>query len=169
MYRLMTTLLVGAALVAPILAEDAPIPTVIVDHWKTSKKYVIALAEQMPAEDYGFKPNPEEMSFGQQMAHIAGSNTYFFATLSGQKDPLAKPTKFDKATVLKMLNDSYDFSIAALTGMKHDRMMQTFDGEGGKMTGMEMLLLAIDHTAHHRGQCIVYLRAKNIKPTEYQF
>ena len=169
MYRLMTTLLVGAALVAPLLAEDAPIPTVIVDHWKTSKKYVIALAEQMPAEDYGFKPNPEEMSFGQQMAHIAGSNTYFFATLSGQKDPLAKPTKFDKATVLKMLNDSYDFSIAALTGMKHDRMMQTFDGEGGKMTGMEMLLLAIDHTAHHRGQCIVYLRAKNIKPTEYQF
>jgi uncharacterized damage-inducible protein DinB len=169
MYRLMTTLLVGAALVAPILAEDAPIPTVIVDHWKTSKKYVIALAEQMPAEDYAFKPNPEEMSFGQQMAHIAGSNTYFFATLSGQKDPLAKPTKFDKATVLKMLNDSYDFSIAALTGMKHDRMMQTFDGEGGKMTGMEMLLLAIDHTAHHRGQCIVYLRAKNIKPTEYQF
>jgi len=169
MYRLMTTLLVGAALVAPILAEDAPIPTVIVDHWKTSKKYVIALAEQMPAEDYGFKPNPDEMSFGQQMAHIAGSNTYFFATLSGQKDPLAKPTKFDKATVLKMLNDSYDFSIAALTGMKHDRMMQTFDGEGGKMTGMEMLLLAIDHTAHHRGQCIVYLRAKNIKPTEYQF
>ena len=47
---------------------------------------MLALAEQMPAADYSFKPNPAEMSFGEQMAHIAGSNSYFFATLSGQKD-----------------------------------------------------------------------------------
>jgi uncharacterized damage-inducible protein DinB len=68
-----------------------------------------------------------------------------------------------------MLNDSYDFVISAMDTITHDTMMKTFDGEGGKMTGMEMMLLAIDHTAHHRGQCIVYLRAKNIKPTDYQF
>jgi uncharacterized damage-inducible protein DinB len=144
-------------------------PPQLVDHWKTSKKYVLALAEQMPAADYGFKPNPAEMSFGEQMAHIAGSNSYFFATLSGQKDPLGKPANFEKATVIKMLNDSYDFVISAMGTIKHDTMMKTFDGEGGKMTGMEMMLLAVDHTAHHRGQCIVYLRAKNIKPTDYQF
>ena len=166
----MTTLLLGAALVLPALAQDAgTVPSVLVDHWKTSKKYVIALAEQMPAEDYGFKPNPAEMSFGEQMAHIAGTNSYFFATLSGQKDPLGKPANFEKATVIKMLNDSYDFVISALGTINHDTMMKTFDGEGGKMTGMEMMLLAVDHTAHHRGQCIVYLRAKNIKPTDYQF
>jgi uncharacterized damage-inducible protein DinB len=144
-------------------------PPQLVDHWKTSKKYVLALAEQMPAADYSFKPNPAEMSFGEQMAHIAGSNSYFFATLSGQKDPLGKPASFEKATVIKMLNDSYDFVISAMGTITHDTMMKTFDGEGGKMTGMEMMLLAVDHTAHHRGQCIVYLRAKNIKPTDYQF
>ena len=37
------------------------------------------------------------------------------------------------------------------------------------MTGMELLLFAVDHTAHHRGQLIVYLRAKNIKPADYRF
>lgn len=169
MYRSMTTLLVGAALVLPVLAQEGGIPPQLVDHWKTSKKYVLALAEQMPAEDYGFKPNPAEMSFGEQMAHIAGANAFFFATLSGQKDPIAKATKFDKATVLKMLNDSYDFCIAALAGLDHERMHQTFDSPAGKMTGMELLLLATDHTAHHRGQCIVHLRAKNIKPAEFQF
>jgi uncharacterized damage-inducible protein DinB len=169
MYRLMTTLLLGVALVLPVMAQDEGIPTVFVDHWKTSKKYMLALAEQMPAADYAFKPNPAEMSFGEQMAHIAGSNSFFFATLSGLKDPIAKPTNFDKATVLKTLNDSYDFCIAALAGLKHERMFQTFDSPAGKMTGMELLLLATDHTAHHRGQCIVYLRAKNIKPADYQF
>ena len=169
MYRSLTTVLLGAAFVLPVLAQDGGMPPQLVDHWKTSKKYVLALAEQMPAADYSFKPNPAEMSFGEQMAHIAGSNSYFFATLSGQKDPLGKPANFEKATVIKMLNDSYDFVIATMGTIKHDTMMKTFDGEGGKMTGMEMMLLAIDHTAHHRGQCIVYLRSKNIKPADYQF
>jgi uncharacterized damage-inducible protein DinB len=140
-----------------------------VDHWKTSKKYVIALAEQMPAADYGFKPNPAEMSFGEQMAHIAGSNAFFFATLSGQKDPIGKSVNFDKPTVVKMLNDSYDFCIAALAALPHERMHETFDTPEGKMSGVELLLFATDHTAHHRGQCIVYLRLKNIKPADYQF
>jgi len=87
MYRSLTTLLLGTALVLPVFAQEAGLPPQLVDHWKTSKKYVLALAEQMPAADYSFKPNPAEMSFGEQLAHIAGSNSYFFATLSGQKDP----------------------------------------------------------------------------------
>jgi uncharacterized damage-inducible protein DinB len=48
-------------------------------------------------------------------------------------------------------------------------MPQTVETPEGKMTGMELLLFAVDHTAHHRGQLIVYLRAKNIKPADYRF
>jgi uncharacterized damage-inducible protein DinB len=109
------------------------------------------------------------MSFGEQMAHIAGANSFFFATLSGQKDPIGKPKDFDKASVLKLLNTSYDFVISALENLPLERFHESFDLRRGKMTGMELLLLATDHTAHHRGQCIVYLRAKNIKPVDYQF
>ena len=169
MYRLTTVFFLGAALVLPALAQDAGVTGVLVGHWKTSKKYVLALAEQMPAADYSFKPNPDEMSFGEQMAHIAGANSFFFATLSGQKDPIGKPKDFDKVSVLKLLNTSYDFVISALENLELERLHETFDSPAGKMTGMELLLLATDHTAHHRGQCIVYLRAKNIKPVDYQF
>ncbi len=169
MYRFMTTLLLGAALIFPVMAEDTNVPSALVNHWKTSKKYVIALAEQMPDADYSFKPNAAEMSFGQQMAHIATANAFFFSALTGQKDPIAKPTKFDKATVLKVLNDSYDFCISALAATKHERLHETIDSPEGKMSGLELLIFATDHTAHHRGQCIVYLRAKNIKPVDYQF
>jgi len=167
MVRLTTALLAGAIFAGPVLAQD--INGIFVDHWKTSKKYMLALAEQMPAGDYGFKPNPAEMSFGQQMAHIAGANSFFFATISGQKDPIAKPTQFDKASVLKMLNTSYDFVIATLENLKPEQLHATYDSPDGKMTGVELLLLATDHTAHHRGQCIVYLRAKGIKPANYEF
>jgi uncharacterized damage-inducible protein DinB len=170
MNRSTTALLLGAALLLPALAQDAGVvPPVLVEHWKTSKAYVTALAEQMPADAYAFKPNAAEMSFGEQVAHIASSNAFFFSKLSGQKNPIGKPANFEKATVLKMLNDSYDFCIAALAGLPHETMFQTFESPEGKMTGMELLLFATDHTAHHRGQLIVYLRAKNIKPADYRF
>jgi uncharacterized damage-inducible protein DinB len=169
MYRFLTTLIAGAAFVFPVLAQENDVQNKLVDHWKTSKKYVLALAAQMPAEDYAFKPNAAEMGFGEQMAHIAGSNSYFFSKLSGKADPIAKPANFEKATVLKMLNDSYDFVIATLGGLSPEQMHGTVDTGEGKMSGFELLLLATDHTAHHRGQCVVYLRAKNIKPADYSF
>jgi hypothetical protein len=63
-YRLAIALGLGAALLLPALAQaqEGGIPAAFVDHWKTSKKYMLALAEQMPAADYAFKPNPDEMS-----------------------------------------------------------------------------------------------------------
>ena len=171
MVRLTTALLAGALFGLPLLAQDEGVPSALVDHWKTSKKYVIALAEQMPAADYGYKPNAAEMSFGEQMAHIAGANAYFFATLSGEKNPIGKATAFDKDSVIKRLNASYDFVIATLGSLKPERLHEQFDSPAGngKVAGFELLLLATDHTAHHRGQCIVYLRSKGIKPTDYQF
>ena len=169
MIRFFTTLIAGAAITLPALAQETSIQAKLVDHWKTSKKYVLALAAQMPAEDYNFKPNPAEMGFGEQLAHIAWSNAFFFSKLADKADPIGKPANFEKATVLKMLNDSYDFVIATLENIELERMHDTIDTGEGKMTGLELLLLATDHTAHHRGQCVVYLRAKNIKPADYDF
>ena len=53
MFRWILSFVVGAALAMPALAQEG-VPQKLVDHWKTSKKYVLALADQMPAADYGF-------------------------------------------------------------------------------------------------------------------
>ena len=45
----------------------------------------------MPAEFYDFKPNPEEMAFGQQMVHIAAANLIRFHEITG----IEPPVKFD--------------------------------------------------------------------------
>ena len=37
------------------------------------------------------------------------------------------------------------------------------------MTGLEVLMLVLDHTTHHRASAEMYLRAKGITPAEYQF
>jgi hypothetical protein len=135
MYRLTTAFLLSAALVLPALAQDPDVTGTLVNHWKTSKKYVLALADQMPAADYSFKPNPDEMSFGEQMAHIATSNAFFFSTLSGQKNPIGKPKDFDKASVLKLLNASYDFVVSALEDLPLERLHETFTSPEARCPG----------------------------------
>src|ERR1017187_6932439 len=94
---------------APIFAQDDPLLAKLATHWKTSKTFTLAVADQMPAADWSFKPNPAQMSFGEQMAHIADANAYFFALLTGDKSPIGKPADFQKATVMKLLADSFDY------------------------------------------------------------
>jgi len=138
-------------------------------HWKKSKEYTLAIAEQMPAADYGFKPNPEEMSFGEQMAHIAGADGYFLSVLSGGKPPAGKPANFEKATVIALLNTSFDYAIHAVENATPAQLAKTYKTPDGEMTGTEIVYFGLDHTTHHRGQCVVYLRVKGIKPADYRY
>ena len=138
-------------------------------HWKTAGDYTVAIAEQMPAESYGFKPVPEQMSFAEQLVHIAEANNYFVSTVTGDKSTLAKPATLDKDAVVKYVKASFEWTSAELAKVTPEMAMKAFPMEGQQMSGHEVLMLAWDHTTHHRGQLIVYLRLKGIKPTDYKF
>ena len=167
MKRLLAVLI--AAAVPALCVDDSALVSTLVKHWKTSKAYTIAIAEKMPDDGYASKPNPAEMTFAAQLEHIADSNAFFFSKITDAKFPLAKAETHDKASVIKRLNDSFDYAIKSVEALTPAQLHQSIELEGGKMTGLEALLLAMDHTSHHRGQCIVYLRVKNIAPPDFQF
>src|ERR1700682_5899123 len=119
-------LLLLALGIAPLVAQENPMRDRLAAHWKTSKEFTIAVANQMPAESYSFKPNPEQMSFGEQMAHIATSNAYFYSLLTGEKPPVGKPADYEKATVLKLLNDSSDYTAKVLSQATPEPLHNTY-------------------------------------------
>jgi uncharacterized damage-inducible protein DinB len=51
----------------------------------------------------------------------------------------------------------------------HDSRWLTSGGPSHYPDGRAMILNMFVHTAHHRAQCEVYLRAKGIKPPDYTF
>jgi hypothetical protein len=57
--------------------------TEFVRDWQISKQFTLDLAAAMPADLYSYKPNPEEMTFGEQMIHIAVSNGFRFRQITG--------------------------------------------------------------------------------------
>jgi uncharacterized damage-inducible protein DinB len=163
---LILTLLAGL----PVQAADGPMVKKLLDHWKTSKDYMIELANQMPADQYMSRPNAEEMTFGEQIVHIA--NAIVFLTKGYATSPHASfdPKKADKETAIADLKAAFDDGAADIaTFSDADLMSRTVEAEGGKMTALEAVMLVFDHTEHHRGQAIVYLRYKGIKPVDYRF
>ena len=57
-------LLTMLAMAFPVLAQTS-VKDALVKHSKTSGEFTIAVASSMPTESYNFRPDPEEMSFGQ--------------------------------------------------------------------------------------------------------
>jgi uncharacterized damage-inducible protein DinB len=153
---------------------------VLVKHWKASGELTVAVANAMPADGYSFRPTPEEMSFGELMAHIAAANRGACAVASGLTAP-ALPAKIsawakdslkvdvDKETAIPFLKDTFEFCSKAITDMPASRMDTVVGPPNRNLTGMEWLWSYFTHTAHHRGQAEVYLRLKGIKPPEYTF
>jgi uncharacterized damage-inducible protein DinB len=173
--NLFTILVVALPAMAQTTVKDA-----LVKHWKTSAEFTIAVARAMPAEGYNFRPVPQEMSFGQLMAHIGGINLFACANGSGIARPALPPkiaewskdtekVEVDKETALQFLSDSFDFCNRAVAAMTPTRMDTVVGPPARNLTGFEWLWAYFTHTAHHRAQAEVYLRVKGIQPPDYMF
>jgi uncharacterized damage-inducible protein DinB len=177
MYWIMLRFAVLACLAFSALRAAAPAldPQVAKD-WMTSKEFTLAVAGAMPADKYGYQVAPEEMPFAALMIHIADSQAYRFAQISGKPIPFEVPKTIDKMRAKEiskqLLAQSFDFCIGLLAEFTPEQMDKLYEVgwyERPKITGRELVLGMFIHTAHHRGQAEVYLRANGIKPPAYRF
>jgi uncharacterized damage-inducible protein DinB len=145
------------------------IKTAVLKHLKTSRDFTLKVADQMPEADYGFKMTPPQMSFAEQITHLAQTLPEVLAAFSNEKPNPGKPASMNKKDVLAYVRQSFDNSIDKVSKLTPAQISKTYNSEEGSMTGLELLMFLMDHTTHHRASAEMYLRAKGIKPTEYQF
>ncbi|MEO8596152.1 MAG: DinB family protein [Candidatus Solibacter sp.] len=164
---------------APVFAQSG-IKEALAKHWKSSGDFTIAVAKAMPADLYTFRPNPEEMNFGQLMAHIGLANLSACTRASGMTRPNV-PDKImawskdsgkidvDRDLAIQFLTDTFAFCSKAVDSMTPEKLGASITAGNQQMTGFEVLWSYFTHTAHHRGQAEVYMRVKGIKPPDYVF
>jgi uncharacterized damage-inducible protein DinB len=159
---------------------QTPQKDILLKHWKTSGEFTLAVAAAMPADSYTFRPTPEEMSFGELMAHIAGPARNACTNASGLTPPPLSPEieawtkdtvkiEVSKDAATQFLKDTFDFCAKAITEMPGASADKIVGPPNRNLTGTEWLWSYFTHTAHHRGQAEVYLRLKAIKPPAYTF
>jgi uncharacterized damage-inducible protein DinB len=136
-------------------------------HFEALGKLSVAVANTMPAEQYGFKPHPESMNFGQLMMHIATANYQFCAGLKDAATP-DLPSPKEKDAVVKFLSDSFEYCSGVIANLTDEQLNKAHDSPDGHLPGRDVLLVMYIHVAHHRGQAEIYLRDKGIAPPRYR-
>jgi uncharacterized damage-inducible protein DinB len=171
----MVSSLIRRTIVACIALAGLPafaqvdIKAAFLKHLKTSRDFTLKVADQMPEADYGFKLTPPQMSFAEQITHLAQSQAGFLAPFADGKLNPGKPASMNKKDVLAFVRQTFDNSIDLVSKLTPAQIAKSYQSEGGSMTGLEMLMFLMDHTTHHRASAEMYLRAKGITPAEYQF
>src|SRR5215471_7783470 len=164
--RTFAAMLVAAA--APAFAQvDAR--AAVVKHLKVSREFTLKVADQMPEANYDFKLTPPQMSFAEQMVHLSQALYEFLSPVAGDRLNPGKPASMSKKDVIAFIGKSFDGAMDRVSKLTPEQISKTYSGEGGPMTGMELLMMMLDHTTHHRASAEMYLRAKGITPTEYEF
>jgi uncharacterized damage-inducible protein DinB len=145
------------------------IKAAVLKHLKTSRDFTLKVAEQMPEADYGFKLTPPQMSFAEQMTHLAQEQAGLLAPFSNDRPNLGNPASMNKKDVLAYMRQAFDASIDKVSKLTPAQISKNYKSDEGTMTGLELLMFLMDHTTHHRASAEMYLRAKGITPAEYQF
>jgi DinB superfamily len=134
------------------------------------EKNMVAAAEAMPAEKYGFKPSPEMNSFGHLTMHIAETNNTFCSKISGQAAPEVKLSEGDpKDKLVAAVKDSFAFCSTALAKVDDSKLGEQFMFFGNRpiSRGGALVALGGSWTDHYATQAI-YLRLNGILPPTAQ-
>ena len=149
--------------------------------WERSKRYTLQIAEAMPPADYSYAPfgngtaeavksGDGARTFGQLMQHIGQAEGFYLGRFGkGGPAPQVPAGDISKAATIAYLNQLFDWSIGVVKQLTPaDLSAPVAGGRGPAMTGLDLLLNAMVHTAHTRGYSDMYLRNKGIRPPTYQ-
>jgi uncharacterized damage-inducible protein DinB len=151
--------------------------------FRTVRKNTIAVAEDIPEKQYGFRAAPDTRTVAQTLVHIAVSPRYheqvhridrrttfdgfdffsFFGALSAEEQVARS-----KAEITGMLRADGEKFAKWLEGLPEDFLGQQVASPQGvtpaSKTRFELLLSAKEHEMHHRGQLMLIERLLGVVP-----
>jgi hypothetical protein len=162
-----------------VYAQTATLTGDLLADWQQQKAMMMAIAEAMPEETYGFKPTEVQRTYAEQILHIAGANVFLMQHVGGTTAaPQVDTSDFkvfglpatSKAEVLQVLSDGYDYGIAVLQEFSEEALLETIAGPRffGNVTRVRMAYYTLSHAMDIYGQMAVYLRLNGVVPPASQ-
>jgi uncharacterized damage-inducible protein DinB len=139
-------------------------------------KSLIASAELMPAENYGYQPTSKQMTFGALVAHVIQTNVAICSALTEMTPPMG-PVELKKIsgtdskdTLVMAIKQSFDYCSAGIAKLE-DAALREEGSMFGRKTGMSradaLVTIAVDW-ADHYSTAASYLRMNGILPPTVQ-
>jgi uncharacterized damage-inducible protein DinB len=134
-----------------------------------AQQKLIALAEAMPADKYGWRPGEGVRSVGEVFLHVAGGN-YLIPSIWGVKPPEGVDVRGleknagDKAKVVEALRKSFDHARQAIQSAPEADLEKKVSIFGQDGTSREAFMIVGSHAHEHLGQAIAYARMNGVAP-----
>jgi hypothetical protein len=152
----------------PETRADNPLSGEIRQSYQTVKNNIIKSAEQMPEENYSFKPTADIRNFAQVLGHVAESQMRTCSAVIGAPKSIDAASKSSKADLIAALQEAFaqcDKAYATLTDADAGNMIKT---PRGQRTKMGALVANTIHDTEQYGIIAVYLRLKGQVPPSSQ-
>jgi hypothetical protein len=129
---------------------------------------ITAALDLFPADKYGYKPTPAQMSVGAIAVHLVEEGNYMLCSrVSGMAEPQRThvDTTASKETLMTQLRASFDFCRSSLAGLTDAQMADSVPGFGPrKVVRANMVLATVGDWADHYSQLAIYLRLNGMLP-----
>ncbi len=148
------TMLLAVCALPTVIAAQNPVSNGIRALAQRQTKNIVDAAEEMPADKYGYKPTPAQMTYGDSAA-------------SGIKQPDAdKFTGADpKDKLVAGLKASFKFCETVLGQIQDAQLGDSIDFFGGRKVTKAMAgLITVADWADHYSQMAIYLRLNGLLP-----
>lgn len=160
-FALSLLILSGVSLVT---AQENPLSTELQQSWTRTKNNLLAAAEKMSEENYGFKPAPESQSFKDLVAHTADSAAGVCSGFNGERRQIGAASKTSKGDLVAALKEGLAECDKAYSSLTDAKATEMIEGRGGKRTRLGVLYGNTIHLEHEYAQMAVHLRLKGMVP-----
>jgi uncharacterized damage-inducible protein DinB len=153
--------------VASAQTSASPVSDALRSAGQRAGKDLVAAAEEMPAEKYGFKPTPAQMSFGQVIGHLIEGNDFFCSKLSGVEAPKRQELAPDapKDKLVGRLRETFQFCDQALGKVNDGDLAGKLPFFGGReVSRASMMFITAQDWSDHYSQLAIYLRLNGLLP-----
>lgn len=164
--RLLCLAAVAVAATPSMVVAQNPLADAFRANAASEAKNLVAAAEEMPADKYGYKPTPAQMTFGEIVVHLSGGNDQLCGTLTGTTPPTRSKVAVtdSKDALVARLKETFDFCHSALEKLTDADLGREVPLFGRKFTIARLELVTVGDWADHYSQVSNYLRINGLLP-----
>jgi uncharacterized damage-inducible protein DinB len=138
---------------------------VLTQEWERAKTGAGEFIDAMPEDKIDFRPSPDIFTFAEQFLHIANTNHRFASVVnSGSATPEALTGPQAKSVLKEFTLGSYDAILSGLKSLEPGMLEEEVQFYKWTLSRRVILMKALEHHAHHRGQTVIYFRVQGLKP-----
>ncbi|MEB2779459.1 DinB family protein [Algoriphagus persicinus] len=137
--------------------------------WQNSKQFTLDVLDKMPDSGMDYKTDPAAMSFKEQIHHVGNAIVGISQGFLKGGDPgfTIDVATASKADLAAYVGKCYDYGTATMKALSDADAGESIEVFGNNVSRRQVMALLMDHSTHHRGAAIAYLRAEGVEPPAF--